>query len=415
MPDVGTSYSVIDGCRSCGLPQFETVLDYGLMPLSDGLVSPGIDREKEPLFPLTLVRCTACSLVQILETVDPDVLYGGEYPYYSSFSDELVANAKQNVESILDANDLGEDSLVVEIASNDGYLLQWFMQAGIPVLGVDPAKGPAQAAVERGIPTIKDFFGSRLARQLVDEGRRADVIVGNNVLAHVPDQNELVAAMAELLVHDGSIVMEFPYLVDLVRELQFDTVYHEHHCYFTVASVQQLFLRHGLQMVSVRHVDLHGGSVRVTFSPVGEPDGSVAEFLAEEERLGADESDFYEDFANRSRQERDDLVDLITELKQSGSTIAAYGAAAKGAILLNFSGLDESLIDYVVDRNIHKHGLEMPGVAIPIRDPEDLKVDPPDYLLLLAWNFKEEVMRQQSWYAEQGGRFIVPIPTPVVV
>lgn len=391
------------------------VLDLGDVPLSDALVPGGATREAELLYPLTLVWCQSCSLVQILETVDPTTLYGSEYPYYSSFSPALVEHSRQNVEGIIERTGVGEDSLVVELASNDGYLLQWFAKEGIPVLGIDPAPGPASAAAEKGIPTVCEFFTVDLAEQLIGEGRQADVIIGNNVLAHVPDQNAFVEAMGMLLAPEGLVVMEFPYVRDVVDKCEFDTIYHEHHCYFSVHAVKELFERHGLHLVRVEHLSIHGGSLRVYFSPSDEPDNTVEAFISDELKAGVLEPDYYSQFASDAKQIRSDLRQLLTTLKSDGNRIAAYAAAAKGAILLNFCDIDPSVIDYVVDRNHHKHGWEMPGLSIPIHGPERLRDDTPNYLLILAWNFKDEILQQQSWFADEGGHFIVPIPTPEVV
>lgn len=408
-------YDVIDGCRSCGSQSIEPVLDLGELPLSDGLVRPGVDTTQEARYPLTLVRCSNCTLVQILETVPPGTLFGEEYPYFSSFMDALVDHSRLNVEGILARRALDESSLVVELASNDGYLLQWFVKAGIPVLGIDPAPGPARAAEERGIPTICDFFGPDLAAELVAQGRAADVIVGNNVLAHVPDQNRFVEAIERLLAPGGTVVMEFPYVKDLVEHGEFDTIYHEHHCYFSVTSVQRLFDRHGLDLVRVEHHPIHGGSLRVFFERDGHVEASVADFLRKEEAEGVNASGFYADFASRVETIRSRLVGLIDELVEGGAKVAAYGAAAKGAIMLNYCGIGPERLAYVVDRNVHKQGWLMPGIHLPIVDPGRLVSDPPDYLLILAWNFKDEIMAQQRAFADAGGRFVVPVPEPLVL
>jgi len=415
MPETGLRFSTIGSCRSCKSDRLRLVLDLGLMPLSDGLVAAGGDRDGEDRYPLTLVFCEECSLVQILETVEPNVLYGDDYPYYSSFSDALVEHSRKNVETIIKRRDLDESSLVVELASNDGYLLQWFAKEGIPVLGIDPAPGPARAAVERGIPTMCEFFGPDLARRLVAEGRTADVIVGNNVLAHVPDQNEFVRAMETLLAPGGAIVMEFPYVRDMIAKNEFDTIYHEHHCYFSVLAVQRLFARHGLDLVRVEGLSIHGGSLRVYFERDGNADLAVAEYLRAEEADGLWDLAFYERFAGEVEMIGTDLNELLDGLLQSGHRVAGYGAAAKGAILLNYFGIGPKQLEYIVDRNTHKQGLEMPGVAIPIVGVETMLHDPPDYLLVLAWNFKDEILRQQAGFAEHGGRFVIPIPTPTVV
>lgn len=414
MPDISKNFTTITECRSCAARDLEAVLDLGLMPLSDGLVPEGFDRSLEERYPLTLVRCRACSLLQILETVDPKILFNEDYPYFSSFSPALVEHARLNVAGIIERTGVGDDSLVIEIASNDGYLLQWFTQRGIPVLGIDPAPGPAAAALERGIPTLSTFFDLDTAERLVREGQRADVIIGSNVLAHVPDQNEFVAAMAHLLAPGGTIVMEFPYVRDLIDGGEFDTIYHEHACYFSVTTVRDLLARHGLTLVDVEHLDIHGGSLRVFCRRNGEPGASVERYLAEEDAHRLNDSDYYLGFADRARHIRADLNTYLSQLHEDGARVAAYGAAAKGAILLNYCGVGAGQLEFVVDRNTHKHGMEMPGVAIPVVGTEALATDPPDYLLILAWNFAAEIMEQQRAYASGGGRFIIPIPELVV-
>lgn len=414
MSESQQGYHTIRGCRSCGTETLELVLDLGLMPLSDGLVEAGFDRDSEDRYPLTLVRCEECSLLQILETVEPRILFGDDYPYYSSFSDALVDHSRKNVEALIDRYDLSEDSLVVEIASNDGYLLQWFAKDGVPVLGIDPAPGPANAAIERGIPTICEFFVPALADRLANEGRRADVIIGNNVLAHVPDQNALVSAMATLLAPRGTIVMEFPYVRDLIDHGEFDTIYHEHACYFSVSSVRHLFAKHGLDLVRVEPLSIHGGSIRVFFERDGLVEQSVDEYVDAEVEAGMLKQSYYENFAGRVTTIRSELRSLVDGLLEDGHRIAGYGAAAKGAILLNYCGIGHEQIEYIVDRNTHKHGLEMPGFPIPIFGVERIVDDPPDYLLILPWNFKDEIIRQQSDYVARGGKFIIPIPRPAI-
>ncbi len=408
-------YEVIGGCRSCGAKHLERVLAFGAMPLSDRLVDPSEDPSAEPRVPLTMVFCPQCTLVQIEETVRPDVLFGTDYPYFSSYSDALLDHSRQNVEALIERYQLSPGNLVVELASNDGYLLQYFVEAGIQVLGIDPAPGPAADAEQRGVPTIPEFFGPALAVRLASEDVRPDVIIGNNVLAHVPDQNAFVGAMATLLAEGGSIVMEVPYVKDLIEHTEFDTIYHEHHCYFSVRSLQELFGRHGLYLNRVEHHSIHGGSLRFFASADPSREASVDEYLDAEAAADMDTIDFYQDFAARADAVRLALAKLISELRHEGSTVAAYGAAAKGAIMLNYTGLGVEQLDYVVDRNPHKQGMLMPGVRLPIHDPSKIDDDPPDYLLILPWNFKDEIMDQQRDFAAQGGRFIIPIPRPTLV
>ncbi len=408
-------FDVITGCRSCGAEDLEPVLALGDMPLSDRLVDPAEDASAEPRIPLTLVFCPECTLVQIEETVRPEVLFGEDYPYFSSYSDTLLDHSRRNVQALIERYQLASEDLVVELASNDGYLLQFFAEAGIEVLGIDPAPGPAAVALENGVPTLVEFFGPEVAERLASEGVEADVLIGNNVLAHVPDQNAFVAAMATLLAPTGSIVMEVPYVRDLIEHTEFDTIYHEHHCYFSVRSLETLFARHGLYLNRVEHHPIHGGSLRFFASadPARQP--SVDEYLAAEAIAGMDTIGYYQDFADRVDGVRIALNDLIDDLRRGGATVAAYGAAAKGAILLNYAGLDGEQIDYVVDRNPHKQGKLMPGVRLPIYDPSKIDEDPPDYLLILPWNFKDEIMEQQGDFAAGGGRFIIPIPEPTLV
>jgi SAM-dependent methyltransferase len=390
-------------------------LSLGEMPLSDGLLRREDLDKPEPRFPLDVALCQRCSLVQILESVPPEVLFCQDYPYYSSFADTLLEHSRRNAHSLIDSRGLGSDSLVVELASNDGYLLQYFAEKGVPVQGIDPAEGPAKAAIEKGIPTLIDFFGRQLAQRLSDEGRRADVILGNNVLAHVPDLNGFVAGIRTLLKPDGVAVIEVPYVRDLVEHCEFDTIYHEHHCYFSVTALSALFSRHGLSLNRVEHYPIHGGSLRLFVEPTEAVEESVRSCLAEEGKLGMDQLRFYEDFAARVSGIRSTLRSMLAELKSQGKTVAAYGAAAKGAILINYAGIGKETLDFVVDRNVHKQGRYMPGVHVPIVEPERILADQPDYVLLLPWNLKDEILAQQAEYRGRGGRFIVPIPSPEIV
>ena len=410
----GPVHDVIGGCRICGAADLVPVLDLGIVPLADELVSPDLPAEDEHRYPLTVVFCPQCSLVQIKETVPPTVLFDEDYPYFSSFSDELLEHSRTHAEGLVEELGLGGDNLVVELASNDGYLLQWFQKAGVPVLGIDPAPGPAAIAEERGIPTIRDFFTPELAHRLFADGVRADLVLGNNVLAHVPDQNRFVAGIATILSPEGRVEIEVPYVRDMVDNCEFDTIYHEHHCIFSVTALATLFARHGLDLIRVRHLPIHGGSLRVTFSASAEAEPSVKEYLEEEQRIGLTGAEYYAAFSDQVEDVREGLIGLLSGLTSKGARIAAYGAAAKGATLLNYTGAAKYL-DYVVDRNVHKHGLAMPGVRLPIFPPERLLDDQPDYLLILAWNFGDEIMRQQAEYAARGGRFIVPVPQPTVL
>lgn len=402
-------------CRGCGAPGLEPVLDLGMMPLADGLLTREQLEGDEPKFPLEAAFCPACALMQILETVPPEVLFGQDYPYYSSFSDALLAHSRANALNLMRERRLGPGSLVIELASNDGYLLRNFVEHGIPVLGIDPAAGPAKAAEKAGVPTLCDFFTIKLAARLAREGKRADVVIGNNVLAHVADTNGFVRGIGELLKEDGTTSIEVPYVRDLIEHAEFDTIYHEHLCYFSVMSAEALFRRNGLVLNRVERIPIHGGSLRLYAGRRKQVDESVPRLLEEERRLGMDRIGFYRSFASRVRAIGDTLRRMVDELKRSGKRIAAYGAAAKGAVMLNFVGADATVIDFVVDRNVHKQGKYMPGVHVPILAPSALMERRPDYVVLLPWNFKDEILAQQSAFRAAGGRFIIPIPEPVVV
>jgi SAM-dependent methyltransferase len=389
-------------------------LSLGDTPLADALVDPERRDEPEPRFPLDVAFCPRCSLVQITEEVSPELLFVDNYLYFSSFSDRLLAHARDHALRLTKQCGLGRESLVVEVASNDGYLLRNFVEQGVPVLGIDPAPAQADAAEAAGVPTVREFFGPDLAHRLRRE-RPADVIVANNVMAHTPDLNGFVEGLAILLADDGRATIENAYVRDLIERCEFDTIYHEHFCYFSCTAVDSLMRRHGLYLRDVEHLSMHGGSLRWHLMKQEGPRESVERMLRAEEMAGLREPAFYAAFAERVRGVQRDLLALLRRLKGEGARIAAYGAAAKGSTLLNSTGIGTDLLDFVVDRNVHKQGLLMPGVHIPIRAPEALVEEMPDYTLLLAWNFAQEIMRQQQEYRARGGRFIVPVPTPEVV
>ena len=405
----------IQGCRSCGAPDLAVFLSLGDLPLSDGLLRADQLDAEEPRYPLDVAFCGACSLVQIMHTVPPEELFSADYPYLSSFTDTVVQNAARNVAARLQERELGHKSLVVEIASNDGYLLQHYRAAGVPVLGIDPAPAAVAAARDRGVDTIEDFFGRDLAERLVASDRRADIVHANNVLAHVADTNGFVAGIATLLKPDGIAVVEVPYVRELIRNVEYDTIYHQHLCYFSVTAVRQLFRRHGLFLNRVEHLPIHGGSLRLFAERVDRPEPMLEELMAAERAEGITEFAFYRDFSRRVRRLRERLRELICGLRAEGASIAGYGAAAKGTILLNHAGLGPEVIDFVVDRNTFKQGKWVPGVRLPILPPEAIMERKPDFVLLLPWNCKDEILAQQSAYLRGGGRFIVPVPEPVVV
>lgn len=387
------------------------------MPLANALLrAEDLDRP-EPRFPLALVFCESCALLQITESVSPELLFR-EYAYFSSNSATMVEHAGVLVARLVRERGLGGDGLAMEIASNDGYLLQHYVRAGVPVLGIDPARNVVEQAVRDGIDTICAFFGEELARELAADGRRASILHANNVLAHVPDVNGVVAGIAHVLAADGVAVIETPYVRDLVERTEFDTVYHEHLFYYSLTALERIFARNGLRIADVERLGIHGGSLRVyavRADSAEEPRPSVRALLDEEEQLGIDTAGYFEDFAGRVEVLRRELWDVLRPLKARGDRIAAYGAAAKGATLLNAFGIGGDVLDFVADRSEHKQGLYMPGVRLSIVPPAHLLAAMPDEVLLLAWNFADEILEQQAEYLRRGGRFIVPIPQPQLV
>ncbi len=404
---------VEDRCRSCQSKRLSPVLSLGKTPLANALVPPDRLGQAEAVYPLDLVFCGDCSLVQITVTVSPEELFRN-YVYLSSYSDTMLAHAQRLAADIVRDRRLSEQSLVVEIASNDGYLLKNYVQAGIPVLGIEPALNIAELAVKQGIPTITDFFGPEVAGRLSAEGKQADVIHAHNVMAHVADLNGVVAGMARLVKLDGIVVVEAPYVRDMIEKTEFDTIYHEHLCYFSASSLVPLFARHGLTVIGLERVPVHGGSLRITAAKTPTPGPSVQRMLDEEAELGLDKLAYYTGFGARVRHLREELVGTLRRLRSEGG-IAAYGATAKGCTLLSYAGIGRETVEFVVDRNPLKQGLFTPGSHLPIVPPERLVQSMPPYVLLLAWNLADEVMRQQSEYRSSGGRFIIPVPEVQVV
>jgi SAM-dependent methyltransferase len=402
-----------DVCRFCGSLLEHTFVDLGTSPLANSYLTEDQLDKMEPFYPLKAYVCGRCFLVQLPAYESPENIFG-EYAYFSSYSDSWLAHARDYTEMMLDRYPMGTKDLVIEIASNDGYLLRYFRECGINVLGIEPAKNVAAAAREVGIPTIVEFFGAELAKQLVLEGKRADLLIGNNVLAHVPDLNDFVSGMKTVLAPLGIITMEFPHLMRLIDENQFDTIYHEHFSYFSLTTVEKVFARHGLVLFDVEELATHGGSLRIyarkaedASRPVNE---RVGDLLERERAYGLKDLGFYRSYGSRVREKKRDILEFLIRLKREGKTIAGYGAPAKGNTLLNYCGIRTDFIEYTVDRNPHKQGCYLPGSQIPVLPPEKVRETRPDYLLILPWNLKDEIMGQMGHIREWGGRFAVLIP-----
>ncbi|RED57582.1 class I SAM-dependent methyltransferase [Cohnella lupini] len=405
-------------CRICGNALEYTFVDLGLSPLANSYVSSSKLQQMEPMYPLRTFVCERCFLVQVEDFESPQHIFE-DYAYFSSFSDSWLEHCKIYVDKVVRQFQLNEASKVVEIASNDGYLLQYFQQQHIPVLGIEPAANVAKEAKEKGIPTIVDFFGTELAQKLIDEGIQADLLLGNNVLAHVPKLNDFVKGMKMLLRDGGVITMEFPHLMKLIQQCQFDTIYHEHFSYFSFTTVYQLFEKHGLQLFDVEELPTHGGSLRIYakhISDAGHPvTRNVQLLLQEEDVFGISNMVTYQRFKEDVKKLRRQLVRYLINLKENGKTIAGYGAPAKGNTLLNYCGIEKDFLDYTVDRSPHKQNMFLPGSRIPVYAPEYLKEAHPDYVLILPWNLKNEIIKQTEFIREWGGKWIVPIPAVEVI
>lgn len=403
-------------CRSCNSSGIEQFLDLGSQPLANNLLGEADLPKPEPKFPLCLAVCPSCHLVQITETVPPIELFE-DYLYFSSFSDAMLRHAASAAADYIAEYELGKESFVTEIASNDGYLLKNFVAANVPCLGVEPAKNIAKVAEQSGVPTLCEFFGVKTAEDVAGKYGKADLILGNNVFAHAPDINDFIGGIAALLKDEGRAALEFPYLGEFIENLEFDTTYHEHIFYFSVLALKPAFERHGLEIFDVLRLPIHGGSLRLFVGKKGvHPVSPAPARLIEEERsAGLDGFGAYETFADRIRDLKEKLVDLIAMTKAKGQSIAAYGASAKGSTLLNYFEIGGDSLDFIVDRSTYKQGKFTPGTHLEILPAEELLARNPDYTLLLTWNFAEEILAQQSSYREAGGKFIIPLPEPRIV
>lgn len=401
------------GCRFCGTTLQHVFVDLGMSPMANSYLKPHQLNRMEPFYPLRAFVCEQCFLVQLEQFESPDHIFS-DYAYFSSFSDLFLQHAKEYVDMAMDRFKLGAGSYVVEIASNDGYLLQNFVKRGVPVLGIEPAKNVAEVAVKKGVPSLVKFFGVETARELAANGRRPDLLIGNNVLAHVPDINDFVGGLKVLLGPTGVVTMEFPHLMRLMAFNQFDTVYHEHFSYFSLTTVAQIFSKHGLTLFDVEEISTHGGSLRIYARHDGDASKPVTERLTalrtKEAREGFATLDHYLSFSEGVNETKRALLDFLIKAKREGKKVVAYGAAAKASTLLNFCGVRTDFVDYLVDRSPYKQGHWLPGVHIPIYDPERIKTDKPDYVMILAWNLKDEVMAQMAFIRDWGGKFVVPIP-----
>jgi SAM-dependent methyltransferase len=405
-------------CRSCGSSSRGPFVDLGMSPLCESYVPADALNKMEPFYPLHVWVCGECFLVQLDDYVGAEHIFT-EYAYFSSFATSWLKHAQDYVAMISDRLALGPKSLVVELASNDGYLLQYFVKKGIPALGIEPAANVAKAAAEKGVETLVKFFGRELGAALAAEGRQADLVLGNNVLAQVPDLNSFVAGIRALLKPTGTVTIEFPHLQRLVEGNQFDTIYHEHFCYFSLISAERIFAAHDMTIFDVEELWTHGGSLRIYARPAADASRPVsARVIAlrkREEAAGYRDLAFYARFEEQVRETKRKLLELLAGAKRAGKRIAGYGAPGKGNTLLNYCGIRGDFLDFTVDRNPYKQGKFLPGTHVPILAPEKIDEAKPDYVLILPWNFKDEIMKQLAHIRGWGGKFIVPIPEATVV
>jgi SAM-dependent methyltransferase len=401
------------GCRFCGAPLEHVVADLGMSPLANANIGADRANAMEPFYPLRALVCERCFLVQLEDFESPQHIFGEDYAYFSSYSSSWLAHCQRYSEQIMRRLDLDGASQVIELASNDGYLLQYFQRAGVPVLGIEPARNVAAAALERGIPTRVEFFGVQSASALVDEQLRADLLLGNNVLAHVPDINDFVAGMAIVLAPGGTITIEFPHLLKLIELNQWDTIYHEHFSYLSFAVVTRIFAAHGLRLFDVEELATHGGSLRIYGchdDDARDVSDAARELLERERAAGLEQLATYLAFGERVAEDKRAVVSLLIELKREGHSIAGYGAPAKGNTLLNYCGVGNDFLDFTCDASPHKQGYLLPGTHIPILAPAAIAEHRPDVVLILPWNIKDEIMRELAYIREWGGRFAARSP-----
>jgi SAM-dependent methyltransferase len=403
-------------CRFCAAPLELSFADLGMSPPSNAYLKADDLNRMERFYPLHAWVCGKCFLVQLEEFETPEQIFGDDYAYFSSYSDSWLAHARAYVEKMIPRFGLGRSSFVVEIASNDGYLLQYFVERGIPVLGIEPAANCAAAAEKKGVPSLVKFFGSATAQEL---GRKADLVLGNNVLAHVPDLNDFVRGLSLLLKPTGVVTMEFPHLLRLMQENQFDTIYHEHFSYFSFSVAERVFAKHGMTLFDVDELPTHGGSLRIygrlAANPALAVTPKVRELRERERAAGLERAETYRSFAENVKAVKRGLLKFLIGARESGKRVVGYGAPAKGNTLLNFCGVRTDLLEYTVDRSPHKQGRFLPGIHIPIYAPERIAETRPDYVLILPWNLKDEITAQMAHIRSWGGRFVVPIPETKVL
>lgn len=400
-------------CRQCGAPLSLTLVDLGLSPLANSYVPPEKADQRDPSYPLHARVCEQCWLVQVDDVVPAEEIFSTEYAYFSSFSDSWLEHCKTYCTKMTAELALGPDSLVVEIASNDGYLLQYFVEKGIPVLGIEPSGNVAQVAIAKGVPTVVEFFGTALAQRLAAEGKHPDLIASANVLAHVPDINDFVGGVAALLTGDAVYTVEFPHLLNLIEKVQFDTIYHEHYSYLSLVAVERIFDKAGLRVFEVEQLPTHGGSLRVfgCLKDAAHPERpGLARVRAAEQAAGLDRAEGYAGFTAKVEALRDGLLAFLAEAKRDGKTVAAYGAAAKGNTLLNYAGVGSDLVAFCVDKNPAKQNMLLPGSHIPVRGVEALRAARPDYVLILPWNIRDEVVEQLADLGAAGTKFVTAVP-----